>query len=241
MIKTLTCAMVAAAAVALSASTSHAQVTVTNFDAVTLSLTIRTNVLKETAPGRFTQTTASSRFVTKDLLNLLSGPHFADMNFTNNAILAISWDQSIFGDHLVVMDKNGNVLYDVTGHTNANESVTINFGFLLGALSGTANMNSPGGQNFTAFNTGFYSILDRPGSNTVLNLFGYGPSTTRFNESRNSTNIVTSWSHSTTFNAQGANQIFNGAEGDATTTGTITSRGSGKTMPYQLDIGSFAQ
>lgn len=243
MIKTLTCAMVAAAAVALSASTSHAAPigVVTNFDTITVSLTIRTNIDRVTGPNKVTRTSGMTRFVTKDLLNLLSGPDFAGMNFTNNAMLAFAWDLSPFGDHLVVIDKQGNVLYDVTANNSTNAGVDINFGFLLGATTGTANENTPGSQNFTAFNTGFFNIHDGTGTNTVLQLYGYGPSTERFSEARNGTNVVTSWSHNNTFNAQGADQTFNGVQGPATTSGTITARGSGKTDPYQLDIGNLGQ
>lgn len=254
MIKTLTCAIAAAAAVALSASTSHAAPlgVATNYDIITLSLTIKTNYTKVTGPNKASEIIVSEKFVTKNLLALLSGPDFANTSFPSNALLAIDWDLSPWESHVVVIDKSGNIYYDVNSttnnvnNTNNLSNFTLDLAQLRGAESGTANVSTNGGENITAYNTGYFVIDDNPtGTNSILDLFGYGPSTQKYSiawkGSVTGTNVVsntTSWSSSFNFTPQGANQTYNGFYG-GTMSGTINVSGHGKTTPYSLNIGSL--
>jgi hypothetical protein len=248
LIKTLTCAIAATAAVALSASTSHAADPigfVTNYDTITLNLTIKTDVMKATGVSNggsnFTQTIVSQKLVTKDLLTLLSGSDFANTSFPSGAMLAFGWDLGPWESHVLVIDKTGNIYYDVTASNTVNENFTMGIAHLLGAESGTAKTGNPGGENITAYNTGLFTILDRPdGTNAVLDLYGYGPSTEKYSINWDKNGATASWSSTFTFTPQSADQTFDGIN-FATMSGTITASGHGKTTPYSLNIGSLGQ
>ena len=77
-IKTLTCAVTTAVALTIGASSAKAIATlgiVTNYDVLNVSLTVKTNVVKETPSGA-TISAASVKLVTKDVLNILQGTDF---------------------------------------------------------------------------------------------------------------------------------------------------------------------
>jgi hypothetical protein len=248
LIKTFTCAIAASAAVALSASTSHAVSpigVVTNYDTVTFNLTVKTDVIKANGASNggsnYTQTIVSQKLATKDVLTLLSSQDFANMSFPSGAMLAFGWDLGPWESHLLVIDKSGNIYYDVTASNTVNENFTLEIADLLGAESGTAKTGNPGGESITAYNTGYINILDRPnGTNALLNLYGYGPSTEKYSINWDKNGATTSWSSSFNFTPQGADQTINGTN-FATMSGTITLSGHGKTTPYSLNIGSFGQ
>lgn len=246
MIKTLTCAIAAAAAFALSASTSHAANPigfVTNYDTITVNLTVKTDVIKATGASNggsnYTQTIVSQKLMTKDLLTLLSGPDFANTSFPSGAMLAFGWDLGPWESHVLVIDKTGNIYYDVTAANTVTNNFTLEFAHLLGAESGTAKTGNPGGENITAYNTGYFSIVDSAGgTNAVLDLYGYGPSTEKYNISWDKNGATTSWTSTFTFTPQGADQTYNGTH-FATMSGSINATGHGKTTPYSLNIGSL--
>jgi len=238
-IKTLACAITASVAFTLYPSNAKADglpTVVTNYSVISFALTITTNEPIIEKGTTETRKIGSAKFATKDLLNLLAGSDFAHTNWPTGAQVVIGWDQP-WESHVLVVDKSGsNVLYDVTGGNTTNANFEINFFKELGAESGTANLAPKGGENFTAYNNGFFDIYDQSNG---LSIWGYGPSTESFsiswatNSTSSNQSVNTKWSDSATFKPQNGDQSINGTTG-GTMSGTITAKGHGNGTPYDL-------
>ncbi len=239
MIKILACAIAATVALTFYPTNTKAEVLptiVTNYSVISFALTITTNEPVIEKGTTQTRKIGSAKFATKDLLNLLAGPHFASTNWPTGAQVVIGWDQPWESDVLIV-DKSGtNVLYDVTANNNTNANFGINFFQELGAESGTANVALKGGEKFTAYNNGFFDIYDRTNG---VDIWGNGASTEQFsiswatNSMSDNISVNTKWSDSVTFKPQNGDQTINGTTG-GTMSGTITAKGHGTGTPYDL-------
>lgn len=234
-LKTLTVAVAAAASLALSAMSAKAGIgIVTNYDTVNFSATLTTNGIVDDAAG-YKSVIGSQRFVTKDLLTLLTNSDFAGTNFPVDSKLVLGWDGNWNGD-LLVVDKTGtNVLYDATAG-NPTNNITINLYNQTGSPTYSATHSSLGINinNLVWHNNGSFMLIDQAGG---VNIAGTGPCTDHFNlkDGFSASTNVASWTDSETFTMYGANETNgNGGFIPGTLTGSITVSGSGKGLPTYL-------
>ena len=238
-IKTLTCALAAATALALGTSVVRAvSQTTTNSVILTFNLTISTNSLIFISDTNYAHKVTSVKLTNKNLLALLGGSDFANENLSNDQI-AIAYDAPWNGD-VVVVDKTGsNVLYDATfNYGNSNNAtldvnlVTINSSRGRGTQSVTFNYKPSGTIGYTIYNNGTFTLLDNTNN---INISGSGSSTVTFAQTFpsgmyfNPTNAYTGpWTDSATFKFFGANNQFGINQTNVTISGTITAKGKGR-------------
>ncbi len=235
-IKTLTYAIVAAAALAFCAPSARAVIpvtTTTNDLMLSLALTMTTNVFNGTSETNYAETVGQEKLTTKTLLVLLGGSDFANETFSNGDQVAIAYDAPWNGD-VVVVDKTGsNVLYDATfnhGNTNATVVIDLFHESPFCAQSEKILYKAGGSISLTSFGNGSFKLYDK---NNVVNITGSGPATIKFAQTLNSAstfsvNPYAAWTATATFSFYGAmNEVFD-SQGDLTISGTITAKGSRK-------------
>lgn len=229
-LKTLTVALTVAASLAFCATSAKADVgTTTNYDTVTFSATLMTNSYAEVKVGTNEETTLvmkSQKFVTKDLLNLLTNADFANESFPVGAKLELGWDWN--GDVLVVDKTGSNVIYDATyNYGNSNiATVVINPWNQTGAVSIKQSEN---GASFVWYNSGSFQLKD---ANANINITGMGPSTEHF--SVKFTASAETWTDSQNFGVYGANESSGISPLTGTLTGSITLSGKGPGEPMYI-------
>jgi hypothetical protein len=230
--KSPVCSIVAAAALALCAFSAKAQTpigVVTNFSSLSVALTIKTNA--ETISGtHVTFQIKTQTLANKNILSLLQNPEFANETFPKGAQLVVGWDQEWNGAVLVV-DKTGtNVLYNATTG-NQNATFMVNYFDYPGTWSENFNGNNPGSEQYTIYNNGYFELYD---TTQNIELWAYGASTENFDLNWNKEGVDTTWSDTETYDPQMAAVTFEGANADATLSGTINANGHGKGAPFAL-------
>lgn len=231
-VKTITLACAAAIGVFCAAGANAQSIigTVTNSEQLTISLTVSTNVETENKNFHVQFAVRSQRLQTKDIMNLLAGPDFANTTWPKNARLVVGLDQEWNNDVLVVDGTGTNVLFDAsTGDGNA--YLTINFFRFGGTWQESFNGNNPGNEEYTWYNNGYFELYDNKSLN--IDLWGYGASTEHFTQNWDKTGVNTTWSDSENFTPQSAAQSLNGYT-QGTLTGTINASGHGKGTPTTL-------
>ena len=238
-IKSLLCAIVAATAFAFCTASANASIgIVTNFDVLTLTLTVRTNPPPIIRVSTKVFQINTVRLATKDILNLLQTAQFADTKFPSGSRLVLGWDEPWNGHVLVVDSTSTNVLFDA-GATNLNY-VTVNFFAEPGAFSGTSGLANPGSQSFTLFNNAMFALYDSTtgDTNILTYLSGAGPCRQTYRLSWDKNGNPTTWSDNQNFSGvNGGRQVLNGVP-YGTISGTITGRGSGSGAPFFFTQGS---
>jgi hypothetical protein len=226
-LKTLTCTIAAAAALAFSTSSATAVTSiglVTNYSVLNISLTIKTNVYSYNSSTSVEKyTVGSKKFVTKDLMNLLAGPDFHDAAFPAGAKLVQGWDAPWDGDVLVVLGTN--VLYNASA---GSYYVRIYWDEYSGTYAENYKDTSPGYYDITDYNTGYFEIYDDDYS--YFDLYGYGPATATYKQNWNA-DVYTGWSQNANMTPSYGDNYF-GDSSEGFTSGTITTSGSGKGVPY---------
>jgi hypothetical protein len=206
--------------------------TVTNYDTVTISATLTTNGIAKVRGGYGTKI-AVRRFITKDLLNLLTNSDFADETFPVGAKLVLGWDQEWNG-HVLVADKTGtNVIYDAT-YNNGNTNITVAID--LYSQIGAEDLTWING-NFTVtwYNNGSLKIIDQPDGGYDVYIVGTGPCTDHLQRKVLSTDAL-EWSDSQTFMVYGAGESDGGSQPPVigTLAGSIKVEGRGTGTAYYL-------
>ena len=224
-LKTLTCAIAAVAALVFCAPSARAVTgigLVTNYSVLNISLTLKTNVYSESGSVE-TYKVGSKKFVTKDLMNLLESTDFYNGTFPAGAKLVQGWDEPWSGDVLVVLGTN--VLYNASV---GSYYIRIDWYDYNGTYDSTYKDADPGYYNFTRYNTGYIEIYDDDHSYVEFN--AVGPATINYKESWN-TEIYTGWSQNANMApSYGGNYFGDSSEGFLS--GTITESGSGKGYAY---------
>jgi hypothetical protein len=228
--KTLTVAIIAAASLALCATSAKAGPPITTENSpVNISAVVTTNGFTETATG-LKATIVSYKLVNKDLLSLLSTGDFANTPFAPGAKLVMGWD---WGGALLVVDKTGtNILYNATSG-NPSNTITINFYNQEGAISYVINDTGKASFAATWYNNASFALIDHVKG---INLTAAGPSTEHFTlKSYASTNNGV-WTDSQSVKMYGANET-NSSPYTGTLTGSITANGNGTgKVLYQLEV-----
>jgi hypothetical protein len=207
---------------------------VTNYDKLSISLTVSTNAetkneMDKKGGLQVQFRVRSQRLETKDIMNLLAGPDFANTTWPKYAMLVIGLDQEWSNDVLVVDRTGTNVLYDASADPNAN--FTINYFRYTGTWQENFDGDNPGSEQYTWYNNGYFEIYDNKTMN--IDLWGYGASTERFSLDWNNLGVNTGWSDSEYFGPQSAAQTFNGYS-QGTLSGSINASGRGKGTPETL-------
>jgi hypothetical protein len=230
--KSPVCSIVAAAALAFCAFSAKAQTPigiVTNFSTLSVALTIQTNV-ESTNKLTITFKIKSAGLANKNILTLLQNPEFANETFPKGAQLVVGWDEEWNGAVLVV-DKTGtNVLYKATTG-NQNATFVVNFFDYVGTWSETFNGANPGSEQYDVYNNGYFELYD---TNQDIEVWAYGASTEKFDLNWNKEGINTTWSDTESYDPQMAAVTFEGANADATVSGTIKASGHGTGTPTAL-------
>ncbi len=230
-LRTLTCAIVTAAALAFCASSAKAGIgIVTNYSALTFSMTVSTNIYKSTSTG-YTYTIGKKKLVTKDVLAILQGVDFYNGTFPAGSMLVVGWDSDWDGDVLVV-DKTGtNVLYNCDSGGNSGLAyLYMDFFDEYGTYSETEDNNDPGHYNYTYYNGADFNFYDETTTQTEDNLYlwtEYNPATISNDQNWDKNGHNTTWSSSSSMTLGGGEQYINGVT-EATISGTITTSGHGK-------------
>jgi hypothetical protein len=206
--------------------------TVTNYDTVTISATLTTNGIAKVRGGYGTKI-AVRRFITKDLLDLLTNSDFAGETFPVGAKLVLGWDEEWNG-HVLVVDKTGtNVIYDATyNNGDTNITVVINLYNQTGAEDFTW---IDGNFTVTWYNNGSLKIIDQPDGGYDVYIVGTGPCTDHFQRKVVSTDAL-EWSDSQTLLVYGAGESDGGSQPPVigTLVGSIKVGGRGTGTAYYL-------
>lgn len=227
---------------------------VTNYSTLDISLVITTNPASVVVGKSTKWTVGAVKFTNTQLLELFS--EWAGTGWPTGAQLVQGWDNEWYGDVLVV-DKTGtNVLYDAT----ADYYNTQTHYFYLDIFAGYGSYNEtqsdvdPGSESFTWFNSGYFALFDDNYYLPYTYLYSYGPNTEVYSENWNDLGNeiggVTKWSDSETFTINNASEsvlnspmyFVNSAQSyaDFTISGSITSKGKGKSGPvYLYDEGEY--
>lgn len=239
-LKTLTVAVIAAVSLVFCVTSAKAYSVIgytTNYDTVNFSVTLTTNKFTATtneAIANWKYISVSQKFVTKDLLNLLTNLDFAGTSFPTGSKLVVGWDPQWNGDLLVVDKSGSDVLYDATTHSpNDGNYVAVNFYNQQGSpnFNETANItNMTGSISLAWYNNGSFKLIDQTNG---ISITGTGPSTEHFNFKAVSA-ISSTWSDSQSFVTYGADEISGPSAFPGTLTGSITASGRGKGMPEYL-------
>ena len=237
-LRTLTCAITAAAALTFCASSAKAGIgIVTNYSTLTFNITVSTNIYKSTSTG-YTYTISKKKLVTKDVLAILQGVDFYNGTFPAGSMLVMGWDEEWDGDVLVV-DKTGtNVLYDCDNGGNTGSAyLYMDFFYEDGTYSETEDEKDPGHYDYTYYNSGEFYFYDETTTQTEDNLYlwtEYNPATISYDGNWDKNGQNTTWSSSSSQTLGGGDQYFNG-DTESTFSGTITTSGHGKGAAYYLD------
>lgn len=242
-IKTLICAAAAAVALTISASSAKAISflgVVTNYDVLNVSLTVKTNIVKENSTG-FVISTASVKLVNKDVLNILQGADFYGAAFPPGAKLVVGWDAGWDGDILVVDETGTNVLYDAdSGGNNGKSYFYVNFYNDEGSFTGSLGETDPGHFNINWANSGDFGLYDNANKNLYL-WGGASAAKSSYVQNWDKNHDYTTWSSSESYSPSAGDQLLNNNnESFGSISGTINSSGHGKGMPaYLIDQTPF--
>jgi hypothetical protein len=235
-IKTVVCAMAVAVTV-LCASQARAYTntvigTVADYSTMTIALTVKTNFETCTATCNKYEF-ASAKLATKDVLNILAGPDFANTTWPTGAKLEIGWDMQWNGDVLVVDSTGTNVLYDASARAGMGGAsyLSLNPFYEMGPKTGTSSVTYPGTESYTWDNNANFHLVDYGAVFTSLH--GLGSCTDKFSQKWDATENPTTWTDSEEYTQNEANQILLGNSG-AELSGTITLSGRGSGSPWYL-------
>lgn len=236
-VKTLMCATAAAVALTMGASSAKAITSigiVTNYDVLNVSLTVKTNIVKQTATG-YTISNGSVKLVNKDVLNILAGADFYGSAFPPGSKLVVGWDQPWDGDVLVVDNTGTNVLYNCDSGGNSGESYFyVDFYDDQGSFTGTLGETDPGHFNLNWSNSGDFGLYDDANNNLYL-WGGESAAKSSYVQNWDKNDVDTTWSSSESYSpSTGDQKLNNNPESFGSISGTISSSGHGKGYPYYL-------
>lgn len=206
--------------------------TVADYSTMTIALTIKTNFETCTATCNKYQF-ASVKLATKDVLNLLAGPAFANTTWPAGAKLVAGWDILWNGDVLVVDSTGSNVLYDASAGagTGGASYLSLNPFFEFGPKTGTSPVTNPGTESYTWANNGNFHLVVYSTSMTILH--GTGSCTEKFSQKWDASGNPTTWTDTEVYSQNESDQILQG-NGSAELSGTITLSGRGSGSPWYL-------
>lgn len=240
LIKTFACAVATAALLAFCATSARAYPIigmVTNYSALTISLTLTSSTVKNTTTTS-RSTLSTEKLVNRDFLKLLTNSDFAGFTFPAGARLVVDWDSNQFAGHILVIDKGTNVMYDATaGTTNslATNNLVIDFYYQKGAPTYNRTTTGKGSVVLTGNNNASFTLTDQ--GSILINLAATGPSTDRFTN-KNFLSGVESWTDSQSFSPFGADGSYNSLRG-VTISGKITASGKGGATPIYQNLVYF--
>ena len=225
---TLTGAIVAASALAFSATSAKAISTTTDFSVLSFSMTVSKNTGEiYKGGGTYVYQVKSTTFATSDLMHLFESSDFAGTTFPSGSKIVVAWDSPWDGD-VVVIDKNNNVLFNASEDNYPDAYFTVDFTEGYGPYNENYLDTDPGHYDYTYQQvTGNFTLYDD--LSIYIDLTGTGAGTFNLNQNWNSNGDYSTFSHSASLNATGASssEYFN----DISYTGvkaTIKASGSGK-------------
>ena len=235
-LKTLTCAFAAVAALAFCTPSAKAGIgIVTNYNTLNISLTINTNIAQTHSGSTYHDSYKSAHFVTKDLLNLLQTRDFANTNFPSGSKIVIGWDRPWY-DAVLVVDKTGtNVLFNASSTNTAGYVIFVvegGTGSYYGAYNETHVEANPGSDGWTEFYSDTFEIYDE--TNLDIDIHQIAPDKENFHINWNLDHVYLNWNDSENLILNTSeNQVLNNAS-YVTATGNVQANGSGKGEPYYL-------
>jgi hypothetical protein len=229
-LRTLTCAIAAAAALAFCATSAEATVT-TDYSVLSISMTVSTNT-GEIYKGNslYVYQVKSHTYTTADLLHLFESADFAGTTFPSGSKIVVAWDMS--GD-VVVIDSHGNVLFDASTYNYPDAYFTVNFQSTYGPYSESELDKDPGHYDWAYQTTGNFTLYDD--ISTYIDLFGTGAGTFAVNQNWNSAGDYSTYSHTESLTAVGASssEYINGVDYSGVVMKiTASGHGNGESVLY---------
>jgi hypothetical protein len=235
-IKPLICSVAATVVLTFCAANAKAYTilgTVTNYSVLNVSLTCKTNAYVSTSTG-FKMLAGLVTMSSKDVLKLLASSDFADETFPAGARLEYDWDDSSYGDEVIVTDKTGkNIIYvpPYSGYP----SFGLYFDEETGAYSENYNENSPGFESVNGENSPEFWLYD-DNSEYVYFWSDYGTDTENFRDDWNGSGANTSWTDSENYPISVGGDEYFGDAYEGSLSGYISAYGHGTSYPYELPI-----
>lgn len=235
---TLTCAIVAAGAVAFCATSAKAVATygvTTNYDELNISMTVTTpKVVTHIDNTKFVSTSTNAVYDNQKILELLSTSDFYGGDLTGYK-LVVSWDagDSVTNGHygdILVIDKDGTVYYDATHGTYNGvdtNSMSVDFYDYYGANDEDYSdpANAAGHDTYHSLNVASFNLYDY---GDYLNISAKGLAKVDFTQNWDKNHKYTTGSESERATVVSAGYNLTGVDSYQTVKVKITASGHSK-------------